>query len=269
MADNDQFNDEYQFSDLDALNPGNYEETTSGEEVAKEKTSRKINTPTNVKRNVLIAVSLIILAMIIYKFLGSYFSKEKVTPSVKKPTQQVQTKQQTNSPPKTAIQQPVKPIEMPKSEAYESPKMEQKIAALEVSQQSMRSEVKQVSNQLGGVNSNMNELATSLSNLQHALTELNSKIDAQSQEIEQLIIRTRPKPKPQKRVIKKTTPVKQYFVQAVIPGRAWLISSNGTTLTVREGSTIPGYGVVKLIDPLQGRVSTSSGKVIRFSQNDS
>jgi len=32
---------------------------------------------------------------------------------------------------------------------------------------------------------------------------------------------------------------------------------------------IPGYGAVKLVDPAQGQVLTSTGKVIKFSQLDS
>ena len=58
-------------------------------------------------------------------------------------------------------------------------------------------------------------------------------------------------------------------MQAVIPGRAWLIANNGSTITVREGTPIPGYGIAKIIDPIKGRVMTSSGKEIRFSQDDS
>jgi intracellular multiplication protein IcmG len=61
----------------------------------------------------------------------------------------------------------------------------------------------------------------------------------------------------------------RYNIQAVIPGRAWLIATNGATLTVSQGTAIPGYGIVKLIDPVQGKVTTSSGQIIRFSQEDS
>ncbi|HAF87135.1 MAG TPA: type IV secretion protein IcmG, partial [Legionellales bacterium] len=60
-----------------------------------------------------------------------------------------------------------------------------------------------------------------------------------------------------------------YYIKAVIPGRAWLIAANGSTLTVSEGTNIKGYGMVKLIDSTQGRILTSSGRVIRFSQQDS
>ena len=68
---------------------------------------------------------------------------------------------------------------------------------------------------------------------------------------------------------KPSAPPIHYYIQAVIPGRAWIIATNGSTLTVREGTNIAGYGIVRLIDPLDGRIVTSSGQIIRFSQEDS
>ena len=45
-----------------------------------------------------------------------------------------------------------------------------------------------------------------------------------------------------------------YTVQAIIPGRAWLRSSNGETLTVAEGDEVKGVGRVGKIDPYDGTV---------------
>jgi len=79
---------------------------------------------------------------------------------------------------------------------------------------------------------------------------------------------TEKKVRASKKVVAATPPA-QYFLQAIIPGRAWLISTNGDTVTVREGTRISSYGVVRFIDAKRGRVLTSSGQVIRFSQEDS
>ncbi|MBA3536672.1 MAG: type IV secretion protein IcmG, partial [Tatlockia sp.] len=85
-----------------------------------------------------------------------------------------------------------------------------------------------------------------------------------------VLLTEKAKPKPvRRRLIVKSAPRLMYFIQAIIPGRAWLIATNGSTITVREGTRIAGWGVVKLIDPIQGRVLTSSGRIIRFSQRDS
>jgi cell fate (sporulation/competence/biofilm development) regulator YlbF (YheA/YmcA/DUF963 family) len=54
-----------------------------------------------------------------------------------------------------------------------------------------------------------------------------------------------------------------YSVHAIIPGRAWLKSSNGQIITVTEGDQIGDYGKVSVIDSANGLVRTSSGIIIR------
>lgn len=57
-----------------------------------------------------------------------------------------------------------------------------------------------------------------------------------------------------------------YTVQAIIPGRAWLKSGNGETVTVAEGDMIRGVGRVTKIDPYDGLVEINTGnKVISIS----
>lgn len=57
-----------------------------------------------------------------------------------------------------------------------------------------------------------------------------------------------------------------YNVQAIIPGRAWLKSDNGDTLTVAEGDTIKSLGRVVKIDPYDGIVEINTGsKTISLS----
>jgi intracellular multiplication protein IcmG len=51
-----------------------------------------------------------------------------------------------------------------------------------------------------------------------------------------------------------------YTVQAIIPGRAWLKSESGETITVAEGDTIKGYGRVVKIDPYDGVVNINTGQ---------
>jgi hypothetical protein len=57
-----------------------------------------------------------------------------------------------------------------------------------------------------------------------------------------------------------------YNVQAIIPGRAWLRSDNGETVTVTEGEVVKGLGRVTKIDPYDGVVEINIGnKVISLS----
>lgn len=57
-----------------------------------------------------------------------------------------------------------------------------------------------------------------------------------------------------------------YTVQAIIPGRAWLKSESGDTVTVAEGDYLKKYGRVTKIDPYDGIVSIDTGtKVITLA----
>lgn len=57
-----------------------------------------------------------------------------------------------------------------------------------------------------------------------------------------------------------------YTVQAIIPGRAWLRSDTGETLTVAEGDMVPSVGRVTKIDPYNGVVVLNTGtKTISIS----
>lgn len=53
-----------------------------------------------------------------------------------------------------------------------------------------------------------------------------------------------------------------YNVQAIIPGRAWLKSENGETLTVAEGDLLKNVGRVVKIDPYDGVVEINTGNRI-------
>ncbi len=55
----------------------------------------------------------------------------------------------------------------------------------------------------------------------------------------------------------------EFTIHAIIPGRAWLRAPDGSTLTVTQGDTIPGYGKAMVIDAPSVSVVTSSGVVLR------
>ncbi len=145
-----------------------------------------------------------------------------------------------------------------------------RIATLEVSEDGLRSQLNAMGQQVTTMSGNIDNLNSQIANLNQAVNALTTQMAKQSEELNALIAaRARPKAtrKPaMHRIIPK--PI-AYYIQAVIPGRAWLIGSNGSTLTVREGTNIAGYGTVKLIDSIQGKIITSSGRTIRFSQEDS
>jgi hypothetical protein len=57
-------------------------------------------------------------------------------------------------------------------------------------------------------------------------------------------------------------PTTVYAVQAIIPGRAWLKSESGDTVTVAEGDYLKNYGRVSKIDPYDGIVAIDTGKKV-------
>lgn len=53
-----------------------------------------------------------------------------------------------------------------------------------------------------------------------------------------------------------------YTIQAIIPGRAWLKSETGDTVTVAEGDLLKDYGRIVKIDPYDGIVQIDNGNRI-------
>lgn len=265
MADNEQNNDEYQFDNLDEISPilNEDNEELSANSYTKEDIRPLNATENNIKRNIFVGVAILIFTLVVYKFLAASFSSKKlsdqVVPAVKSDTATA------TAPviPQAQPEQPVAQVVVPVTDE----KTNQALGAIEVTQQSLRTGITSINDQLGGINSNLNAMMTKITELNGIIVSLSTKVEEQAIVIAKLTVQNKPKQKHEAR--KYTQQRLKFYLQAVIPGRAWLIATNGTTLTVREGTTIQGYGMVKLIDPTQGRVTTSSGQVIRFSQEDS
>lgn len=258
MADRNDFNDEYEFTDPDVFSSEPVQSNETFNDGSDVSSPRPLDKQPNVKQKALIIIFAFVGLVILFKFIGYVFSK--------KPVQQ-----------NTAVVTPVKsqPIVESQTPVQSEPlvvnnaNVDQKLSVLETTQQNLSANVSSVSSQVGEINSNVSALSNQMTQLNQSIAGLNAKLDSQAQMIDRLIAQMN-KPKPIKRTVHyKPGVVIKYYIQAVIPGRAWLIASNGSTLTVREGTVIPGVGTVKLIDPNQGRVLINTGQVIRFSQEDS
>lgn len=277
MADNDEMNpeinDEYQFTELDPLNPSVTEEDQGASDATEEPRAKRIvgDSGNHIKRNAIIAVIVFVGVMFGYKLIGSYFLGTKTEISEIKPVITAPTPAPSPAPSPAPIE-PVSVVEtpqpLPAPSEPSSPEIKSNLSSLVLGQEHLNTKIATFSDQMDSMQSKMNILTDKMAELNQTLVSLNDKLDSQSQTIERLSAKrvaapvVRHRDRAERRVIR-------YYIQAVIPGRAWLVAENGSTLTVREGSRIPGYGLVKLIDPNQGRVMTSSGLVIRFSQNDS
>ncbi|MFT4058648.1 MAG: type IVB secretion system protein IcmG/DotF [Legionella sp.] len=274
MADNDQ-NDEYKFAELDSYEDDSMDNGDFGSSEHMPSDMEPKPPKTDVRRNAMITIGLVVFAMIMYKILGGLFSgKNNNTAKGNIPSVPVTAQMNQQPQPPQPVQaeitpQPVQPVQQVIRE--NDPALTQKVNSIETNQQNMQSQVTSINTQVGNVNTNMTNLAEQITKLNQTISDLATQLNRQSEEINLLMERARPKQPIFHHHVRRYPyiPRNIYYINAVIPGRAWLIGTNGSTLTVREGTKIAGYGVVKLIDSMEGRILTSSGRVIRFSQEDS
>ena len=67
---------------------------------------------------------------------------------------------------------------------------------------------------------------------------------------------------------KKLMKAETYYIRAMVPGRAWLVSTFGKTASVSKNETLRGYGKILKVDDNDGIVYTSSGRKILYGKND-
>jgi intracellular multiplication protein IcmG len=194
------------------------------------------------RRNLLILVGVLILLFVIFKLGSMLYNPSKKLAGVQQPPppQVVATPIPVTTPPPVA---PTQAIATPSQQALEGLKSD-----LTQQMQAMQSQVNQLAN-------TVTTLQTSLTTLQNQVNALNDTLQAQAREAALRL-------KKQRVRVLVARPV--YYIQAMIPTRAWLVAPDGTTLTVTIGDVIPGVGVVKMIYPTKGYVITRSGVIIRY-----
>lgn len=125
----------------------------------------------------------------------------------------------------------------------------------------------QVQSALQLLDSQLSGMQTTLANLSTQLTQVND--DVQSlHATQETLIKNQTKPVKTITQKKKETPKPIYYVRAIIPGRVWLTTQDGLTLTLGVGDKLAGYGLVDAINPDQGTVTLNSGAVIGYSPDD-
>lgn len=280
MADKHDYDEDgYQFTDPESQNPmdedplsgsGYYEDPLRNQSTDDDVPSHaayqgRETGKKNVLRNAIIVILLILFFMLAYTYLLPLFKKEPdIIPAKKTETPAPVTKMEPAPEVKPEYVAPPPPQSLNN--------VDEKLNNLDQGQQSVRMEMNTLTSQLSSIQNNMSTLSAQLGRQNEMLTQLSQTVTEQAQIIAMLNARLQEAKKPAPSVVSKPRIKKiliHYFLKAIVPGRAWLVASNGSTLTVREGTSIPGYGVVKLIDAQQGRVVMRSGRVIRFSPDDS
>jgi intracellular multiplication protein IcmG len=231
------------------------------------------------KRNVLIGLGILLFILFAYKFLGSLFGIKKSTDKGQAATV-AKTKPFEQATPK--IVTPSKPtfVKQPKIENTIQ-KKQPSITTNSTQDPELVNRISRLQRNLGNTNQSVNDVSDNVDELKSAMISLTDKISILNKNIQSLteevqmqqtqLNKMKQVKRQPKRVVRRRATLKPkivYYIQALIPGRAWLKASNGSTITVIEGSMIGGYGKVQVIDPHQGEVILSNGTKIKFSASD-
>jgi intracellular multiplication protein IcmG len=218
----------------------------------------------------LIAVAALILVLLIYKGVTGFFSSKSST-SKKTTTSSASTRIPAE---KSVPQQPIlSTLSTTDNNTAAVSADTGTLSALKSEQKQIEEELVDIRTQINTVTQSISDVSTKMTDVQQTMLVLSERLEQQSQQMGRLQTLSRSKRVTSSRSSSErqrtAAPRTVYAIQAIIPGRAWLMSDEGKSLTVSRGSPVPGYGSVRIVNAKLGRVFTSSGRVIRFSQADS
>jgi seryl-tRNA synthetase len=194
------------------------------------------------------------------------------------------------APPKV-VAPPVKKVEPPPgpsieeqarmAEAAKTSALDENISSLQkkidAQDQLYKQQISQLEKSLGTAAQNSSDMTKNLSTLQHDVATLSAAVQDLSTQLkairedqvnalaklEEMEKRKTAKPKSSKITKGEAFTSPNLSVYAIIPGRAWLRTPDGKTMTVTEGDNVGEYGKVLKIDAPNGVVITSSGVALR------
>lgn len=142
-----------------------------------------------------------------------------------------------------------------------------RLTKLEQHNQENTASLSRVESRLNGINSDFSLLRDQLNQLKDELRTVNAQLNGLQQRLAKPTEQKKAvnaKPKNQKSTVALVSRP-SYHVQAVLPGRAWLVSDDGSaTITVAVGDALPGYGNIVSINPNRASVITSTGYTIPY-----
>ncbi len=278
---------EYHFSDEHATYEVDTETARVGN-VAAAKES-KLAGLSRSRRAIIALVVFFSLMFVVYKMLVPASStppittdvavanKPKVTPPPVKPVELPQASPVIAAAPAPVQQAPAAPAQMQQAampgmvpgEAIQtavpqpSENAPDRLAAIEQQNTKLVNEYQQkmadVETQTTATQTKLQELSTRVAGMEAALTQITQLLQNSNKQ-QQSVVVTSPSR------ASKSDAKQMYTVQAIIPGRAWLKSDAGDTVTVAEGDLLRDYGRVTKIDPYDGVVDIDTGnKVVSLS----
>jgi hypothetical protein len=269
--------DEYHFSD-DQMNFDDTETPKTSSENGnalppKESILAKLSQINPRRRAIVGGVIFVVLMALVYKMLSpsssptsDVLSEIKTTPTTPQvmnnpPPAVVATKPVQPPPPPKVVEQPMATVvATPPPGAAEIQKIDERLTALEQQTSAM-------------MNLLQTEYAQKISDyemqgnmVRGKMDELSKKMNRIESNLQQISQAAREEPAMAVTARHHAEPKIAYTVQAIIPGRAWLKSESGDTVTVAEGDVLRNYGRITKIDPYDGIVEIDTGnRVVALS----
>ncbi len=170
-----------------------------------------------------------------------------------------------NTPPNSLSPLPKPVIQVPAQPSVTQQQIQTLSQQTQVEQQSVADRIKSLEDQSIGFQRTLAALQQQAMNSASQIAAIQIQLESVNQSLLALSDELKPKPVPKKPTKSSKVTVPRYYVQAIVPGRAWLQSSDGKTITVSPGDPVSQYGRVTRVDPDNGTVSTTSGTVFRFA----
>ena len=204
-------------------------------------------------RRLLIPIGLIVAIFILYQILGLFSQKKRAEEEIVIPSSSQSAAKLTAT--SQLAPSPAQEVE------------EKVIAELKTVSQQEKQDVDVTSRIEGMIRAQQSALVSLNNNLNKSLGDLSLSVNNLATNVNTLVMASKKAAKPKKKKITRVVRRNVYHVKAIVPGRAWLEDSKGSTITVRIGDMI-NNGKVEMISPAQGIVVTSSGEVIQYGDND-
>ncbi|NQY41766.1 MAG: hypothetical protein HRT87_00220 [Legionellales bacterium] len=205
------------------------------------------------RKKIFVAAGAAFVLVVTYNIIVGLFSSKKPKPSKMSQANQLKKPVSTNS---NRINSRVKPTIIPRQ--IQQPKVTTSNTTDNVGMKSQQA--------LDNLNRSLQSIEIAIKDLDSRITDLQVNQSSMQKEFKESKPVVIPKKEP-KKVVKKKIIKEPYNIIGVIHGRAWLQNNKGNAFTVKIGDKLKGYGKVKLIEPEQGVVITSSGDVLRFKEN--
>lgn len=271
MAEHDKQEEEYHFSELD---DSDIYDVPNTEEASSEAPINRPSPEGSPVQKVMVLIILVAVGWFAYKNLFSSKGKSNTEPVSK---QEVPTKQpdkpttpitevpssgKTHSPAVAASTALPAPAAVAGVRQEDFDNLNIKATRIEQNLHELNKDIEATKSRLGQIEMNVSALDTRLTEISTSLQRITEQLQPKKPPVtlnKTVKLKT---VKASPRQAKQSAKV-VYHVKAVIPGRAWLITNDGTTLTISIGSLLPGYGYVKAIDYQHERVILNSGYTLK------